>query len=72
MRLARPREVPATCAVSGIVFVLAWFYMGRVSSWRIEVVIFGAWGLLYLGEWAWRSITGRTARPVSVEGDAQS
>jgi hypothetical protein len=70
MRLARPAEVPATCAVSGAVFVVGWFYLGRAASWRYELVILGAWGLLYLGEWAWRSATGRRAGP-SVERDPQ-
>jgi hypothetical protein len=80
MRLPRPREAPASCAVSGVVFLVAWYYLGRVSSWRIELVIFGCWGLFYLGEWGWRSATGRQVRaedaadrpPRSVERDAQA
>jgi len=79
VRLARPAEVPATCAVSGAVFVVAWFYLGRAASWRYELVIFGAWGLVYLGEWGWRVATGRRVpvpaeRPPagSVEGDPQA
>lgn len=63
MRLPRPAEVPATCAVSGVVFVVAWFYLGRASSWQYELVIFGVWGLMYLGEWALRSATGRRVQP---------
>ena len=71
MRLARPSEVPLTCAISGLVVVLAIFEFGGTRTWLYELVIFSAWGLIYLAEWGWRSSTGR--RPSgSVKGDAQA
>src|SRR5262245_22953059 len=47
VQMPRPHEVPTTCAVSGVVFVLALFSVG---SPFVEVIIFAAWGLMYLIE----------------------
>lgn len=71
IRLPRPFQVPVTCALSGIVFLVGIYRFGRVDTWRDEPIILGAWGLVYLVEWAYRSITGRWPVP-SVERDAQT
>jgi hypothetical protein len=47
VQLPRPHEVPTTCAVGGVVFVLALFSVG---SPFVELAIFGTWGLMYLIE----------------------
>lgn len=70
MRFPRPAEVPLTCAISGLVVVLAIFEFGGTRTWLYELVIFGAWGLVYLAEWGWRSTSRRPSR--SVEGDPQT
>jgi hypothetical protein len=68
--LPRPRDVPLTCAVSGIVFLVGIYRFGGTRTFYEEPIILGAWGLLYLAEWAWRSVTGRW--PVtSMERDPQ-
>jgi len=71
VRLPRPVEVPLTCLLSGPVVVLAIFEFGGTRTWLYELVIFSIWGLVYLGEWAWRTGTGRGASG-SVERDAQA
>ena len=60
-----------TCALSGIVFLVGIARFGRVTTFRDEPIILGVWALVYLGEWAYRSITGRWPAP-SVERDAQT
>ena len=59
VRLRRPEEVPATAGVSGLVVVLALLNFGDVNTWRNESVLFGAWGLMYLGECLWRAVAAR-------------
>ena len=71
MRLPRPSEVPLTGAISGVVFLVAIYRFGSTRTFREEPIILGVWGLIYLGEWAWRSITGRWPAP-SVERDSQA
>jgi hypothetical protein len=71
MRFPRPSEVPLTGAVSGIVFLVGIYRFGGTRMWTEEPIILGAWGLVYLGEWAWRRRTGRWPAP-SVEGDPQT
>lgn len=66
----RPSQVPLTCALSGIVFLLVMYRFGKVTTWRDEPIILGAWGIVYLGEWAYRRITGRWPAS-SVERDAK-
>lgn len=60
-----------TCALSGIVFLVGIYRFGKTTTWRDEPIILGVWGLVYLGEWAYRSITGRWPVP-SVERDAKT
>ncbi len=60
-----------TCALSGIVFLVGIYRFGKTTTWRDEPIILGVWGLVYLGEWAYRSITGRWPVP-SVESDAKT
>lgn len=62
MDLPRPRDVPATSAVSGVVFVLTMFSVGSPIS---LLVIFTAWGLMYVTEgWLRRRARARGGRPV--------
>jgi hypothetical protein len=50
MRLRRPHEVPITAAVSGVVFVLAMVNFDGTNMNRNELLLFTAWGLLYVIE----------------------
>lgn len=70
-RFPRPAQVPLTCALSGIVFLVGIYRFGRVDTFRDEPIILGAWALVYLGEWAYRSFTGRWPAP-SVERGPQT
>jgi hypothetical protein len=74
--LPRPSQVPVTCALSGIVFVVGIYRFGKVTSFRDEPIILGAWALVYLGEWIYRSLTGRWPAPsekkASMKGDAKT
>jgi hypothetical protein len=66
MPLPRAKDVPWTAGVSGVVFVLAMF---SLSSPRLELAVFGAWGLLYLVECQVRGLFGRpvtATRPAEV------
>lgn len=65
VQLPRPHEVPTTCAVSGVVFVLALFSVG---SPFVELAIFAGWGLMYLTECLVRgNFRRRAPLPVTTE-----
>jgi hypothetical protein len=70
VRFPRPSEVPFTGAVSGVVFLVGIYRFGGTRTFTEEPMILGAWGLVYLGEWAYRARTNRWPAP-SVKSDAQ-
>lgn len=55
MQFPRGNEVPFTSGISGIVFLVAWYKVGTTQMIPAESIIFGAWALIYLTEWALRT-----------------
>ena len=68
MRLPRGKEVPLTTGLGGVVFVAALFNVGSPVA---ELVVFAAWGLIYLVECLTRGVL-RTRHLAEVRAAALS